>query len=253
MGFFKRSVDLGGAVRAPASEPDLSSRYLEVAFPMSRVATLATSCHFKLARAPIAQKSRHGDIVTREELATVAELSPQDLTMVLDRDLSAWVAVKAIDLVNLKLNGRSQAKDVAGCAMMALPAVGLTSGLHRTFPLTFRPADGGVVPSDDDRADAVRLAAADEDRAAALSMGTKAVGVLRCGEAQGTPAERRLFEDLYTGASGADVETLGYEITAWASIVIARIMNMGKLTDGFPATPHRTIVDVPRGMSTLGW
>lgn len=251
MGFFKRPAAAGSPVRASTAEPDHSRRYVELAFPMSRFATLATSCQYKLARAPIAAAARHEDVVTRDELAAVTELVRK--VMVLDRDLSAWVAVKAMDLVNLELNGRSEAKDITGCAMMALPAVGLSaSGRQQTFPLTFRPADGGVIPSDEDRAAAVRTAAADEDRAAALRIGTTAIGVLRCGEGQGTTAERRLFEDLFTGASGADVESLGYEITAWASIVVARIKNLGKMTSGFPDAPFRNVVDVP-AMWAAGW
>ena len=218
---------------------------------MSRVATLATSCQFKLARAPIAAAARHEDVVTRDELAAVTELVRK--VMVLDRDLSAWVAVKAMDLVNLELNGRSEAKDVTGCAMMALPAVGLSaSGRQQTFPLTFRPADGGVIPSDEDRAAAVRIASSDDDAANALLIATTAMGVLRCGEGQGTAEERGFLHDLYTGARGTDAETVGYTITAWASIVVARIKNLGKMTSGFPDPPFRNVVDVP-AMWTAGW
>jgi Protein of unknown function (DUF2510) len=85
-----------------------------------------------------------------------------------------------------------------------------------------------------------RLKLSEEESAESSGLAACAMSVLGAIRAKKTdPAGWRssdhfLYEDLYTRASGAQVERLAYEIIAWASVIIARLMNADLLSRLLP-------------------
>jgi hypothetical protein len=220
---------------AVAQEDQCGRRYLEVAPPGPRTEGLAASCVLRIATTPVAARDRYGDVITIDELRSAAGVVGE--TMAQDRDLSAWIARKVAVQLNFALTGDRTDPDMSKAgltsnAILALQAVGI------------RPAGSGA---ELEFCEAVDLPVADRDRALDLDLAKRSLAVLIAAVGEPSRRQRRLFEDLYAGARGSQAERDGYEITAWTSILIGRLISC----DIVPAFDRR-YRDIP-AMSEAGW
>jgi hypothetical protein len=213
VGFFKRTAE-------PQEEPT-SREYLRIAPPGPRTSTLAASCVVQTRETPLSSAARFGELVTVGALEPISQLVRR--IMFQDRDLSAWIARKSIVQLKSVLGSPGMSGDLAADLDAAFAGVGLQA------------PSGGAVHIDPDS----RTGLSDADADGATGLGAAAIGLLVTLTAS-SAAERRasaswsVYEDLYTGASGKDVEALGYDITAWVSLVLARMLNAGRLADDAP-------------------
>lgn len=225
MGFFTKS-------RPPE---ELTCReYLAVALPGPRTEALAISCIQQLADAPIAAPECYGDVLTPERLADGSAVVRD--TMRQDRDLSAWVARKTMMTVNQLVRGDDASLELreggeSEVLVLALAAAGISDGVSPR--ITREPGVTGPSP---------------DSQQAALNLAATALAVLRASLGTASPPEKALYEDLYTGHSGEDVEHKGYEISAWGAVLAGRLVNRGVPVMRF-AERYRS---VPR-MERPGW
>lgn len=216
MGFFKRSP--------PPPEELTSRRYLELAPPGPRTEALASSCVLRMLRTPSSAADRYGELITIDELQSGTSLV-RDI-MVQDRDLSAWVARKSLVQLNAFLRGQGAGEDMSKGGwnkntLLALTAVGIEpTGIDRSGEAALRISTPGNPSSE-------------KDQAAALHMASAALAVLFAALGNPSAREKRFYVELYTGEGGKDVETKGYQITAWTSILEGRLINADVLSIRF--------------------
>jgi len=184
---------------------------------------------------PIAQPDCVGRLVTSESLDEASSLVRE--IMIQDRDLSAWVARKALVQFKAVADGW-----MSGDFGHAFEAGYAAMGLHAA-------TGGGNVRILDGRDESTQ-----EQREGAGAMGALAINLLLA--ITSDPARRdhaawRIYENLYTGADGTDVETLAYEIVAWVSVLLARLSNAGSLVGEVPFLNSQYRV-VPI-MAQAGW
>lgn len=223
---------MGLFTRTRPPEDDACRRYLELAPPGPRTGALAASCVLRTMPHPVA--ASYGALLTPADLDAGIEIVREVLRQ--DRDLSAWIARKAMVQMNFALDGGVNQEDMSARGLgpglpLGLQAVGLTLDGDRIVVWEESSASEQVDP------------------ASAIATASSALAVLHAAVApDATPAERELYQDLYTGESGRDVESLGYEIAAWASIAVARTANAGLLPQSFDPAFR----DVP-AMPAAGW
>jgi hypothetical protein len=217
-----------------SSDNDPGREYLASAPPGPRTEVLSSACVLQLREFPLADRTHRGQPLYGAEFAEATALVSG--VMHQDRDLSAWVARKA--MVNLDIMMRAgMAGSEADNMATAFAMVGLDEKAELQAEHTSRL-------DDDARTEAVGLAGC-------------AVSVLvAIRERKSHPrgwrsSDHPLYEDLFTGASGAQVERLAYEITAWASVVVARLMNADLFTRVLP-TLAPSYREVPK-LHRPGW
>jgi hypothetical protein len=97
-----------------------------------------------------------------------------------------------------------------------------------------------------------------EDVGVAESLANVAFSVFRAftlGQ-DASPAERRLYVELHTGASDKDVEALAYDIIGWTAIGLGRLSNTIRIRSSLPTAdpgypnPQRT-GDIVDGNATI--
>lgn len=219
----------------PSLEDQSSRQYLEVAPPGPRTDLLAASCILRTSELPVASADQFGQVVTVAVLAPVSDLVRR--IMFQDRDLSAWIVRKSVSYLQwIAENAMSGPFD--SNFDVALSSVGLRA-----------PAGLGVHVLDE----SVQLT--DVHREAAISLADLALSVLRA-LVFSRPDERgssdwRFYSRLYTGQGIDDVEGLGYDIIAWTSIVVARLLTAGRIVGAVPvfAPEYRAV----QAMDTPGW
>ena len=209
MGLFKK------AEQPP--EERTCREYLAVAPPGPRTTALAASCVMQIAETPLTAHERFGELLTLHELESASQLVRH--IMYQDRDLSAWIARKSIVQLKSIFGSPGMSGDFAGDFDLGFASVGVRApGDHKTF-IRQNP----TAPWEDMHVNP------------AAALGSIVIGLL--GTLAARPGERRssaswdIYEDLYTGASGDDVEGLGYDITAWVSVLIGRLLNTQRLAD----------------------
>jgi hypothetical protein len=181
--------------------------------------SLSITCVLKILPIPVAAKARYGDIVTIDEIQHAASIVCE--VMVQDRDLSAWVARKSVVQLNAMLGGVGNDEDMIDA--------GLNSNMFRGLQAVGIELDD--VGSEGDAA--LKLIAPDdgasepEDHSAALDLATSAMAILLAALGRTPAHERQEYEDLYNHSTSA--ESKGYNITAWSSIMSARLMNIGAI------------------------
>lgn len=235
MGFLQR-------LTGPDPDEERIRAYLAGGLLGPRTEWLAWGAVARIAETPAASPEQFGTVVTVRELAPVAELVRGSMAQ--DRDLSAWIARKS--LVNLNaLLGAAMDGGFASSFELGFAGMGLESP-EGQGGVTFSAAAGADVPESD--AEAAR-ALADI--------------VIMLMTVVAAPKDERprlpgwgLFVDLYTGASGADVETTAYDITAWTGVLVARLLNTGRFTRDLPllsqAMKDAATKGVPR-LTVAGW
>jgi Protein of unknown function (DUF2510) len=196
--------------------------YLAEGPPGPRTDWLAANASLRIAGTPIAQRERLGEVVTVPDLAPSSEVVRQ--VMAQDRDLSAWVARKAVMQLKAVLSGAITG-DLAGDFRLGFAAMGLEI-----------PDRGQVGFLDGNSAKSL----SDTQAEAAKAMGNLTIEMMKI---LVTPAQERprlagwdFYVDLYTGGSGQDVETMAYDLTAWVSVLVARLLNEGRV----PPVPFLT-------------
>ncbi|MFZ2112254.1 MAG: hypothetical protein WAU77_00830 [Solirubrobacteraceae bacterium] len=224
MGLFNRTV------KAP--EDQTSREYLASAPPGPRTTALAASCVLQIAEIPLAGRERFGEVLTVAALEPASELVRN--IMIQDRDLSAWIARKSIIQLKYILGSSAMSGDFGRDFDLGWAGVGLLSS-----------SDGPVIHPDSG------ATLSDEDLGGAVGFGQVVGGLLLLFST--TPEERRsssgwsVYEDLYTGASGEDAETLGYDITAWVSVLLARLLNTERASNiPFLGPEYRQAPPLPR-------
>jgi hypothetical protein len=194
-----------------------SRDYLASAPPGPRTDVLASSCVIQIRDLPVASRSHFGQSINLPDLEPASQLVRHVMRQ--DRDLSAWVARKAIVTLKSVMGSRAMSGDIATDFPLGLAAVGLQVG-----------PSGSVIPRPDGPGPS------EQDPVSASGFGAIVIGLLVL--LTSAPNERttspawRLYEDLYTGASGDDVEDLAYDVTAWVSVLLARLFNAGHIGEG---------------------
>jgi hypothetical protein len=169
----------------------------------------------QITETPLADREQFGALLTLHELEPASQLVRE--IMYQDRDLSAWIARKSIVQLKSIFGTQGMSGDFARDFDLGFDGVGVQApGDHKIF-IRQNP----TAPLEDMRANP------------AAALGSIVIGLL--GTLAAKPGERRssaswgIYEDLYTGASGDDVEGLGYDITAWVSVLIGRLLNTEQL------------------------
>lgn len=211
------------AGRRGQREQELTSRrYLAAAPPGPRMGLLSAACILQATSWPSAAPDRSGDLVGEEELGRATE--QVRLLMTQDRDLSAAVTRRILIELHHALRGGGSNEDMfAGersidLLLLALHRVGLEASGHpergdvRVAVWADNPASG-------------------KDAAAAVRVGGQALAVLFGILSIGSRRDRQLYVELYSGCNVVDVEMLAYTITAWAAILMARLINTGVLAE----------------------
>jgi uncharacterized protein DUF2510 len=224
---------MGLLSKSQLPEDETSRRYLAVAPPGPRTEVLAASCMHHVRETPISATEQFGEPLTMSSLAPTSDLVRNLMSH--DRDLSGWIARKSM----IQLNGT--------CSQF------MRGTVSQNFDLAF-----GSVGLEVGEAVSVKASLAatwsgfDVDAATALA--NVAIAVLNAAvssPADPRPAGQDLYEDLYTGASGSDVESLGYDVIAWGSVVLARLVNADHVTPNLPILPP-IYRDAPL-MQGAGW
>jgi Protein of unknown function (DUF2510) len=206
MGFFSRPDD---------REPSHSARYLQNAPPGTRADHLTAAATLQARELPVAAADKYGDLLTVAALAPASERVAQ--MMAKDRDLSAWIARKSA---------------------VALASM-LQSGMAGTFEenLDEAFASAGLEIAERVRSRNGAAALPEIEREAAEALGVAVLGLLKIvtsNPSQWEPSDRAWYESLYTGADGQDVEGFAYELIAWSSVVVSRLLNSNRLDQSLP-------------------
>lgn len=209
MGFFRTTP-----------EETTSREYLALAPPGSRAEVLGASCTLQTAEMDVAQPNCFGQAATIEVLDPVSQLVRRIMRQ--DRDLSAGIARKAITHFEAVV-GAALPGDFSANMALALRAVGLRDAPEAKFD--FDLIDGAATLSD-------------EDRDGTTAIAGMAMMVLRAyffaKDGDHDSAEWRFYSTLFTGAPDIDAESLAYDITAWVSLALARLLAGGHLTKRLP-------------------
>lgn len=210
---------LFGRNPAPVDD-DMSSAYLAMAQPGPRTTALAASCVVLARELPIAGAQRFRELLTVSALEPASRLVRD--VMASDRDLSAWVARKSLVQFKSVAAGPAMRGQFADNFDLGLAAVGLAA-----------PGAGviAVIPG-------AGTGLSQLDRDGATGFGGVAIALLETIVAESAARSRTagwsVYEDLYIGASGEDVETLAYDITAWTAVMLARLLNAGHIAGDLP-------------------
>jgi hypothetical protein len=204
-----------------------------VGFP--REDLLFSAAVLRVAETPVAAANRVGTPLTGTDLVATSEVIRT--LMVQDRDLSAKIVRKAARMVSAVVSGMPG--DFGRNFGAAFATMGIDVG------------DGaGIAKLTAGSAD--RLADSEREPAQALA---ELVTVLVVMLAQPSEQQRAhpgwsFYSDLYSGASGEDVEGLAYDLIAWIAVMVARLLNKGQIapTPVFSSDRKR----VPR-LTEPGW
>lgn len=199
--------------KARTRENEMSRHYLAEAPLGPRTDNLAGACVAQLRDSPLASAAIYGEPVTTAALEPAIE--HVRYVMRQDRDLSAWIARKSLYILAKIPEIGGSVTDPQGWPEPAFAAMGLKSAGPAQAQLTL---GAGEDLSETDRASVVRLG----------SMARWVLSAATYGQASWLPSVRAPLEDLYTGASGEDVESKAYAITAWTSVATGRLLNSGR-------------------------
>ncbi len=212
-----------GLFKSQSAADDQTCRdYLAGAPPGPRTTALAASCVVQISETPLATSEQFGRLLTVAELLPASELVGK--IMVQDRDLSAWIARKSVVQIKSILGSSLMSGDFARDFDTAFASVGLEApggGEIRVAPRAVRP------PQTDEL-----------QAGGAVGLGLTFVGLLNVIVA--APGNRQTssgwaaYEDLYTDARREDAETMGYDVTAWVSVLIGRLLNTGRISGEIP-------------------
>ncbi|MDQ8043128.1 MAG: hypothetical protein AAGC46_00850 [Solirubrobacteraceae bacterium] len=228
-------MGLFGKTPAPAPEDLTSRQYVAVAPPGPRTTNLASAAYLAVRSLPIASAERFGALLTIAEVSAATETVRA--LMIQDRDLSGWVARKALVQLHAILGG-AMSNDYGQNLERAYSAAG------------FVAPPGGVPVRPSEPAPHLD----DTQLAGSIGLGTLVQALLSAvvvKDVDANPGGMAQLSDLYTGASGEDVETTAYDVIAWVSIVLSRLDHGGEFSTPVPFFDEQFRA-IPR-LARAGW
>lgn len=223
-----------GLFSSKNSEDEICKKYLATAPIGSRIDVLAAACAHQVRDLPVSTASSFGLPLTIEALLPASECVRG--LLVQDRDLSGTTARKAMQHLHVVMSGFMQGSSYGENMDTALAAIGLLS-------------EPQIHVSPEHREN---LSSADADVAVAIA--NTALSVLRSlvlGAGEASPSEYQFYVALHTREGARDMEALAYDIIAWESVVLSRLLNTGRVANGLP-TMASQYSRIP-AMTEAGW
>lgn len=221
-------LDHGGTNAAPADDMSTCRNYLVKAEGRLRKDALSFACISQVMKLPVASIPSFGQpLVPAKGLQPAIEVVRQVLRQ--DASLAAWVARGTLVSLDLCLEAMSGTWDEA--LDVALAAAGLVSGP------ALNPATSAALSNREQ----------EETLGTARSAWSVFLAFERPG--RGFLGDRKNYRHLFESTSRA-TRVVAYEVAAWVSVVIGRLVNSGYVPEAVWMSPEFESVPI---MDSPGW